>query len=193
MSGRGRSQSSVKLLVFGIGAGRPRSVGLQSPSGHTSAGAVVYGGLLALVLRTRLAATTPPLLLGALCGAVTAFAFGVTRLSVQVALRDGAPTALAGLWEGWRGPGGEVMRTFAIITCEANEKLRALHDRMPVAATHYAAPGVAGRKITLDGGAPLPRDARRKGGSEAARSSCRSPPPWPAPAAGSMARVAAAE
>jgi putative SOS response-associated peptidase YedK len=48
-----------------------------------------------------------------------------------VALRDGAPMALAGLWEGWRGPGGEVVRTFAIITTDANEKLRALHDRMP--------------------------------------------------------------
>jgi hypothetical protein len=29
-----------------------------------------------------------------------------------------------------RGPGGEVVRTF--ITTDANEKLRALHDRMPV-------------------------------------------------------------
>jgi putative SOS response-associated peptidase YedK len=48
-----------------------------------------------------------------------------------VALRDGSPMALAGLWEGWRGPGGEVVRTFTIITTDANEKLRALHDRMP--------------------------------------------------------------
>jgi putative SOS response-associated peptidase YedK len=49
-----------------------------------------------------------------------------------VALRDGAPVALAGLWDGWRGPGGNVVHSFAIVTCEANEKLRALHDRMPV-------------------------------------------------------------
>jgi putative SOS response-associated peptidase YedK len=49
-----------------------------------------------------------------------------------VALRDGSPMALAGLWEGWRGPGGEVVRTFTVITTDANEKLRALHDRMPV-------------------------------------------------------------
>jgi hypothetical protein len=41
---------------------------------------------------------------------------------------DGA----AGLWEGWRGPGGEVVRTSTIITTDANEKLRPLHDRMPV-------------------------------------------------------------
>jgi len=49
-----------------------------------------------------------------------------------VALHDGAPMALAGLWEGWRGPGGEVVRTFTIITTDANDKLRVLHDRMPV-------------------------------------------------------------
>jgi putative SOS response-associated peptidase YedK len=49
-----------------------------------------------------------------------------------VALRDGSPMALAGLWAGWRGPDGEVVRSFAIITTDANEKLRALHERMPV-------------------------------------------------------------
>jgi putative SOS response-associated peptidase YedK len=49
-----------------------------------------------------------------------------------VALRDGAPMALAGLREGWCGPGGEAVRTFTIITTNANEKLRPLHDRMPV-------------------------------------------------------------
>jgi putative SOS response-associated peptidase YedK len=49
-----------------------------------------------------------------------------------VALRDGTPMALAGLWDGWRGPGGNAVRSFAIVTCEANDKLRALHDRMPV-------------------------------------------------------------
>jgi hypothetical protein len=52
--------------------------------------------------------------------------------------------ALAGLWEGWRGPGGEVVRTFTIITTDANEKLRALHDRMPVILSVVGAGGVAG-------------------------------------------------
>jgi putative SOS response-associated peptidase YedK len=49
-----------------------------------------------------------------------------------IALRSGEPMALAGLWEGWRGPGGEVVRTFTILTCAANERLRPLHQRMPV-------------------------------------------------------------
>lgn len=39
---------------------------------------------------------------------------------------------LAGIWEGWHGEGGEVVRSFAIITTEANATMRALHERMPV-------------------------------------------------------------
>jgi putative SOS response-associated peptidase YedK len=54
--------------------------------------------------------------------------------------------ALAGLWESWRGPGGEVVRTFTIITTEANDnKLRALHDRMPVILPARRVAGMAGR------------------------------------------------
>jgi putative SOS response-associated peptidase YedK len=33
-----------------------------------------------------------------------------------VALGSGEPMAFAGLWEGWRGPGGEAVRSFTIIT-----------------------------------------------------------------------------
>jgi putative SOS response-associated peptidase YedK len=40
--------------------------------------------------------------------------------------------AFAGLWEGWRSPAGEVIRSFAIVTTSANEALSHIHDRMPV-------------------------------------------------------------
>jgi putative SOS response-associated peptidase YedK len=40
--------------------------------------------------------------------------------------------AFAGVWEGWRNPEGEIIRSFAIITTNANEKLSHVHDRMPV-------------------------------------------------------------
>jgi len=63
-----------------------------------------------------------------------------------VALRDGSPMALAGLWEGWRGPDGEVVRTFTVITTDANEKLRALHDRMPVILPRDAFPAWLGEE-----------------------------------------------
>jgi len=40
--------------------------------------------------------------------------------------------AFAGVWEGWRKPDGEILRSFAIITTSANEQLAPIHDRMPV-------------------------------------------------------------
>jgi hypothetical protein len=40
--------------------------------------------------------------------------------------------ALAGLWENWRSPAGEWVRSFAIITTAPNELCAELHDRMPV-------------------------------------------------------------
>ncbi len=49
-----------------------------------------------------------------------------------IARADGAALAFAGLWEGWRAPDGEVMRTFAIMTTAANATMRPLHERMPV-------------------------------------------------------------
>jgi putative SOS response-associated peptidase YedK len=40
--------------------------------------------------------------------------------------------AFAGVWDGWRSPEGEIVRSFAIATTNANEKLSPIHDRMPV-------------------------------------------------------------
>ncbi len=49
-----------------------------------------------------------------------------------IARQDGKPMALAGIWEGWRGEGGEVIRSFAIITTDANQLMSQVHNRMPV-------------------------------------------------------------
>jgi putative SOS response-associated peptidase YedK len=38
---------------------------------------------------------------------------------------------LAGLWDKWRSPAGERVKSFAIITTTANALLAPLHDRMP--------------------------------------------------------------
>ncbi len=40
--------------------------------------------------------------------------------------------ALAGLWEGWRNVEGDWLRTFTIITTDANELVAPIHNRMPV-------------------------------------------------------------
>ncbi len=54
------------------------------------------------------------------------------KVPYAIARADGDPMALAGLWEGWRGAEGEILRTFTILTTDANEQLRPLHERMPV-------------------------------------------------------------
>ena len=48
-----------------------------------------------------------------------------------IAMKDGSPFGLAGLWENWKNPStGEWERTFAIITVPSNELVSQIHDRM---------------------------------------------------------------
>jgi putative SOS response-associated peptidase YedK len=49
-----------------------------------------------------------------------------------IALADRHLMARAGLWETWRSPAGERVRSFAIITTTPNELCAELHNRMPV-------------------------------------------------------------
>ena len=45
----------------------------------------------------------------------------------------GAPyLLLAGLWDEWRGEEGETLHSCTILTTEANETMKPIHDRMPV-------------------------------------------------------------
>jgi putative SOS response-associated peptidase YedK len=62
---------------------------------------------------------------------------------------------IAGIWENWKEPAsGEWLRTFAIITTDANELVADIHDRMPV----ILAPGDYARWL---GEEPDPRDLMR--------------------------------
>ncbi|KAB1074748.1 SOS response-associated peptidase [Methylobacterium planeticum] len=49
----------------------------------------------------------------------------------KISRQDGAPMALAGLWENWIGADGSEIDTAAIVTTGANGTMAAVHDRMP--------------------------------------------------------------
>jgi len=69
-----------------------------------------------------------------------------------IAMKDGSPFGLAGLWENWRNPNtGEWQRTFAIITVPSNSLVGQIHHRMPA----ILQPGTYERWL---GSAPDPHD-----------------------------------
>ena len=52
------------------------------------------------------------------------------KIPHHIGRKDGAPFALAGLWDRWQGPQGDVLSCSIIVT-EANLFMRRLHERMP--------------------------------------------------------------
>jgi len=56
---------------------------------------------------------------------------GGIKIPHHIGMKDGSPFALAGLWDVWKGPQGEVTSCSIIVT-GANQFMSPLHDRMPV-------------------------------------------------------------
>jgi putative SOS response-associated peptidase YedK len=54
------------------------------------------------------------------------------RQPYLVRARDGKPFAFAGLWDRWSGGAGDPIESCTIVTTDANDLLRPVHDRMPV-------------------------------------------------------------
>ena len=67
-----------------------------------------------------------------------------SKTPMYIMLKSKQPFTFAGLWDSWRGPDGEQIRTCTIITTEPNELLATIHNRMPAILTPEA------REIWLD-------------------------------------------
>ncbi|MER9455557.1 SOS response-associated peptidase [Mesorhizobium sp. M0478] len=60
-------------------------------------------------------------------------ASGKKKQPYAIAMKSGEPFAMAGIWEEYADKvTDELIRTFAIVTCEPNELMATIHDRMPV-------------------------------------------------------------
>lgn len=57
---------------------------------------------------------------------------GTQKKPFYIRLTSGQPFGFAGLYNAWTSPEGSEIITSAIITTDANELIRPLHDRMPV-------------------------------------------------------------
>ena len=51
---------------------------------------------------------------------------------MRIKLRSGEPFGFAGLWEIWKSPGDEIIRSCTIITTHPNKLMEPIHHRMPV-------------------------------------------------------------
>ena len=50
----------------------------------------------------------------------------------RIFIKNNPLFAMAGLWEKWKSPQGEIVNSFAVITTEANSFMKPIHNRMPV-------------------------------------------------------------
>ena len=57
---------------------------------------------------------------------------GKLKQPVRIVLKTREPFGFAGLWEHWKPPAGDEVLSCTIITTEANELLKQVHERMPV-------------------------------------------------------------
>lgn len=67
-----------------------------------------------------------------------------SKTPMYITMKSGEPFAFAGLWDSWKSPDGEPIRSCTIITTEPNDVVAPIHDRMPAILTPE------GREIWLD-------------------------------------------
>ena len=57
---------------------------------------------------------------------------GKNRIPYHIHMEGREPFTMAGLWESWKSPEGDLLETCTILTTRPNAVMRPLHDRMPV-------------------------------------------------------------
>ncbi len=65
---------------------------------------------------------------------------GKHRTPLYFRQKSGEPMAFAGLWENWRSPQGELIRSCAILTTAANSFISPVHNRMPAILSEETEP-----------------------------------------------------
>tara|TARA_Y100000588_G_scaffold364699_1_gene428652 strand:- start:88 stop:783 length:696 start_codon:yes stop_codon:yes gene_type:complete len=61
---------------------------------------------------------------------------GAKKRPYYISLSDKRLFAFAGVWDFWRSPDGDLLRSFAIITVTATQKISPIHARMPLLIDH---------------------------------------------------------
>jgi putative SOS response-associated peptidase YedK len=54
------------------------------------------------------------------------------KIPMRIKMKNDELFAMAGLWESWKSPEGEMVHSCTILTTEPNETMSTIHDRMPV-------------------------------------------------------------
>ena len=57
---------------------------------------------------------------------------GKEKIPTYIFLKSREPFAFAGLWETWKSPEGETVKSCTIVTTKPNEFMEPIHNRMPV-------------------------------------------------------------
>ncbi|QBD79638.1 SOS response-associated peptidase [Ktedonosporobacter rubrisoli] len=63
---------------------------------------------------------------------------GKTKTPMYITMKDKELFAFAGLWDVWKSPDNEIVRSCTIITTEPNELMSTIHNRMPAILTGEA-------------------------------------------------------
>jgi putative SOS response-associated peptidase YedK len=65
---------------------------------------------------------------------------GKSKIPNYIFLRSHEPFAFAGLWETWKSPEGETIRSCSIVTTKPNDFIAPIHNRMPVILSQETEP-----------------------------------------------------